>query len=101
MITEGNTQSILGMMSVVRGAPQGGPDMLFQLSNQGTDWVEQRKIYKVPNDPSVQLVIICMSNGKSGASWFDDISVVPVSETGSNANQRPEPQSPLKATVSV
>jgi alpha-N-arabinofuranosidase len=101
LISEGNTQGILGMMSLVRGAPQGGPDMLFQAGSNGADWVQHRKIYNVPDDPSVQLVLICMSNGKSGASWFDDLSVVPVSGAGSKSDSNTDPLTPLKATISV
>lgn len=112
MITEGNTQGILGMMSLVRGAPTGGPDMIFQLASEGPNWVQKRKTYKVPNDPSVQLVIICMSNGKGGASWFDDLSILPSSEAGSNSDQRTQPtvqtaqnppaqQTALKASVRI
>ncbi len=105
LISEGNTQGILGMLAIVRGAPQGRPDMLFQPGSDRGDWVQHRKIFNVPDDPSVQLVLICMSNGKSGASWFDDLSVVPVSETNSqapsSADQRPNPQIPLKATITV
>ena len=103
MMTEGGTQGILGMLAIVHGAA-GKPDMLFQNAGGNGDWVEQRKVFNVPDDPSVLLVLICMSNGKSGASWFDDLSVTEVS---GNSSQRQPTQSqpasgtPLKASVSV
>ncbi|HVZ16464.1 MAG TPA: hypothetical protein VG897_05070, partial [Terriglobales bacterium] len=101
MISEGDTQGILGMMALVHGAPQGGPDMLFQNPGQTDEWVQQRKIFTVPDDPSVQIVLICMSNGKSGASWFDDLSVLPVSENGAAHSGSVAPEQPIKAKISV
>ena len=101
MISEGDTQGILGMLALVRGAPQGRPDMLFQNPGPASDWVQQRKIFHVPDDPSVQLVIICMSNGKSGASWFDDVSVLQVPGAGSGAQPSATDATPLSAQVNV
>jgi alpha-N-arabinofuranosidase len=104
MITEENTQGILEMLAIVRGAAQGKPDMLFQNAS-GKDWVQQKKVFNVPNDPSVQLVLICMSNGKGSASWFDDLSVLPVSESGSSTRSTAAPSAdagtPLQTSVSI
>ncbi len=111
--SQGNTQGILGIMSLVKGVPQGKPDMLFQAGGAKPEWQRRSGVYTVPNDPSVQLVLICMSNGHSGASWFDDVSVVPVgSESVASAGgaSTPTPAAatppvtsgpPLTATVSV
>ncbi len=74
LLSEPGTQGILGMLSLVKGRVK-QMEMLFQPGVAGGDWVRQSKIYKVPNDPNVQLVLICMTDGKSGASWFDDLAV--------------------------
>lgn len=104
MAGEGDTQSILGMMSLVRGRPQGPPVMLFQQGSASPEWERRSRVYKVPDDPSVQLILICMSNGKSGASWFDDLAVVPVGSTGAAQARGGEPagaSDALQATVQV
>lgn len=100
MISEGDTQAILGLMALVRGTPKGGPEMLFQNSGS-SDWVEQHKVFKVPDDPSVQLVLICMSNGKSGASWFDDVAVTPLGTGSAKSSAPAQPATPLNANISV
>ena len=101
---EGDTQAILGLMALVRGAPQGKPDMLFQNADASGEWVQQKKVFKVPNDASVQLVLICMSNGRSGTSWFDDVSVTPLqaspAQTGSVRSKQAD-TTPLTAKIRV
>ncbi len=101
---EGETQAILGLLAMVHGAPLGKPDMLFQNAIGSDDWVQQKKVFKVPDDSSVQLVVICMSNGRSGASWFDDVSVEPLLATESTAaslQARKPDTTPLSASIRV
>jgi len=106
MITEGNTQGIIGVLSLVRGGATAGPEMLFQ-NPTGGDWVHHEKTYNVPDDPTVQLVLICMSNGKGGASWFDDLAITPVGGGGNRGavDQRPDPRpntpGALNASITV
>ena len=77
LAAEGGATGVLGMLSIVNGKPQ-NLEMLFQGSNSGPGWTEQVKVYNVPDGSSVQLALICMVNGRAGAAWFDDVSVVPL-----------------------
>ena len=61
----GGASAVLAVLSLVRGKPvnlvgDGEP------SGAG-DWVQHSKEYTVPDDPSVQVLVICGVNGHSGA----------------------------------
>ncbi len=69
----GGASAVLAVLSIVRGKPtklvgDGEP------SGAG-DWVLHSKDYVVPDDPSVQVLVICGTNGHSGSAWFDDMSL--------------------------
>jgi alpha-N-arabinofuranosidase len=101
---EGDTQAILGLLALVHGVPQGKPDMLFQNASLSDEWSQQKKVFRVPDDPSVQLVLICMSNGKAGTSWFDDVSVTPLIASEAlpaSLRARKPDTTPLTATIRV
>jgi len=106
---EGGATPVLGMLNFVRGQPAN----LVTVSPQGgsSEWERQSKIYDVPDDSSVQLVITCFVRGTSGAVWFDDVSVVPLGDRGSamppsrgsNESQAAinNPTGALKASIEV
>lgn len=73
MSTQGDATAALGMLSIVRGRPE---NLVFAQPSRSSEWTQQQAVYEVPDDPSVQLVLACMVNGRSGAAWFDDVSVV-------------------------
>lgn len=75
---EGGATPVLGMLNFVRGQPAN----LVTVTQEGgsSGWVRQSKIYDVPDDASVQLVVTCFVTGTSGAAWFDDVSVVLLGE---------------------
>jgi hypothetical protein len=73
MKADGGATAVIAMMSLVRGKPT---NLVGDAQGtSGKDWVQHGKEYDVPDDPSVQLVVICSVNGRSGAAWFDDVSV--------------------------
>jgi alpha-L-arabinofuranosidase len=92
VIAEGGAMGVLGMLSIVGGRPA---NLSSTQPTGGTDWALQQTVYDVPNDPNVQLGVICMAGGRSGAVWFDDVSVVPVGERGEITS--PEPPIPTVA----
>lgn len=71
MVAEGGAVPIIGMLSIVRGQPKG----LQMITHTQSTWERKQGFYEVPDDPSVQLALICMVNGRSGAAWFDNLSV--------------------------
>jgi alpha-N-arabinofuranosidase len=87
---EGGATAVLGMLSIARGRP-GNLVVVTEPSGSG-DWVRLDKDYDVPDDPAVQLVLLCSVGGQSGAAWFDDLSVAPPGEKGARA--RPLPAEP-------
>lgn len=70
---EGGAAAVLAVLSIVKGKPS---NLAGEGQPSGSEgWVHHRKEYTVPDDPSVQLVIVCSVNGTSGAAWFDNVSV--------------------------
>lgn len=107
VFAEGGAMGVLGMLSIVGGRPG---NLVSTQPTGGPDWVLQETVYDVPDDPNVQLGVICMVGGRSGAVWFDDVSVVPLRERGAQPSPGPPPpptratsvsSGRLKATVAV
>jgi hypothetical protein len=73
---EGGATAVLGVLSIVGGRP--GNLAVVTQPRGGSGWVRHDKAYEVPDDPSVQLVLLCSVAGQSGAAWFDDVSVATV-----------------------
>lgn len=95
--SEGGAGAVLAVLSLVKGKP-GGLAGTGQPQGAG-GWVRKQQIYTIPDDPSVQLVVVCSVNGTGGAAWFDDVSVrldapaqSPVSATASG---------PMRASIRV
>lgn len=83
---EGGAMGVLGMLSISRGRPG---NLASTQPSGGPDWAFQELVYDVPDDPDVQLGVICMAGGRSGAVWFDDVSVVPNRERAEESPKRP------------
>jgi alpha-N-arabinofuranosidase len=64
------------------------------------NWVRISKVYDVPDDASVQLVITCFATGLSGSAWFDDVSVAPSIEAPTS-DRPPVSQEALHASVEI
>lgn len=98
LYAEGGAVGALGILSVVGGRPT---NLAFVSQPGGSArWVRHSKVYDVPDDPSVQLVVTCFVSGQAGAAWTDDVSLVVHRETPADA-QAAVPATPLKATVEV
>jgi len=98
---EGGAAAVLAILSIVRGKPA---NLVGDGQPSGqAGWVERRKEYTIPDDPSVQLVVVCSANGTSGTAWFDNVSVRAVasaSDPGGAATEN-RPTQALQASVSV
>ena len=98
LAAEGDATAVLGMLSVVGGQHEGL--VTAKQTSGGSGWVRKKAVYDVPDDPSVQLVLICFVEGASGAAWFDDVSVVPSAAESPGARDTAS-QTALKASVEV
>lgn len=70
---ERGASAVLAVLSVVNGKPgnlvgEGQP-------SGGSGWARHQRVYTIPDDASVQLVVVCSVNGTSGTAWFDNVSV--------------------------
>jgi len=93
MRAEGGATAVLAVLSLVNGKPT---NLVGDARPSGAAaWVRHGKPYTVPDDPSVQLLLICSVDGQSGAAWFDDVSVM----YGESKARRDE--APLTATIMV
>ena len=90
---QGGAVAVLAMLSIVNGKPMN----LAGDGEPGANWALHRQEYTVPDDPSVQLLVICSVSGQSGAVWFDDVSVM----FGNPAATANAIAGPLEASVTV
>jgi alpha-N-arabinofuranosidase len=99
MMTTGDATAVLGMLNFVgnRGSN------LVSVSHQSEDagWVRKSLTYRVPDDPSVQLVITCYVTGESGSAWFDDVSIAIAPASSSATRGGPAQSAPLTAAIDV
>lgn len=91
MRAEGGATAVFGMLSIAGGRPG---NLVVLTQPGGSDWVRHEETYQVPDDPSVQLVLLCSVSGQSGAAWVDDLSVVAGAGT---ASERVEPREPRES----
>ncbi len=104
---EGGAKAVLGMLNFTRG--RGSSLVTVHGSSATGSWEKIGQGYDVPDDGSVQLVITCIAEGGSGATWFDDVSVTVAAEdrpgsadSSPSATRRAPSEGPaLTATVSV
>jgi alpha-N-arabinofuranosidase len=97
VISENGATAVLGLISFVRGRPS---NIATATDSGGSgDWTLIRQQYTVPDDPSVQLGVICSVIGKSGAAWFDDMAIRPL-EAGASIPAAALPRPPLPAARS-
>ena len=98
LLAQGDATAVLGMLSIVRGRLE---NLVAVTQASGpSDWTRQADVYLVPDDPTVQLGIICSVAGQSGAAWFDDVSVTPYAARSSESSTT-QSQGPLQATIQV
>jgi alpha-N-arabinofuranosidase len=101
--TEGDARPAIGMLNFVKG--KGGDLITERHQGDGSQWTRISRMYDVPDDSSVQLIVTCLVEGKSGTAWFDDVSVMPVSQPrAAIRTDRPTPSTPspvLKATAEI
>jgi len=74
MRANGGATAVLAVISLVKGKPTnlvGDAE-----SSGGAEWLQHAKEYNVPDDPSVQILVICSVDGHGGAAWFDDVSLI-------------------------
>lgn len=99
----GGASAVLAVLSIVRGKPT---NLVGDGEPSGGDWVLHSKEYDVPNDPSVQVLVICGVNGHSGSASFDDVSLTfgdprAAVDRGARPLAVDIKQAPLAATVQV
>ena len=80
--SEGSAIPTVGMLNFI--GSRGSDLQSVSPSEKGTGWVRVSQRYLVPDSADVQLVVTCFVTGKSGAAWFDDVSVVPVAGPASS-----------------
>lgn len=99
LAAEGDARAALAMLSIVAGRPIG---FVAAQPAAGPEWVQRQATYDVPDDPSVQLVLACIVEGRSGTAWFDDVSVIVVADEAPRAQATPaSSQAAQKASVTV
>ncbi len=100
---QGGATAALGMLNFVQG--RGSNLITVTQPSGGSQWTRISQTYNVPDDSSVQLIVTCIVQGKSGAAWFDDVSVVPLSERRSGGRDvipsTPSSSAVLKANVEI
>lgn len=77
LAAEGGASAFLGMLSIAGGKAR---DLVLVSEPAGStrEFMRHSSVYSVPDAPGVQLVLTAFVNGTSGAGWFDDLSVVPL-----------------------
>ena len=74
LAAEGGATAMLGMLTIAGGKASN----LVIEAEAGSAWTQHKRVYAVPDDPAVQLVLTLMVNGTGGQARFDDLSVVPL-----------------------
>lgn len=81
VLTQGSAVAHIGLITVAEGRPGN----LMMLSQRHADqWTQITGDYDVPSGSDVKVVFICWVDGKSGAAWFDDVSLRPLEEKPAN-----------------
>ncbi len=84
----GGATAILGLVALQNGTP--GELVMLHQAAAPEGWTYHEGHYRVPDEENVELVIICMVNGRSGSAWFDDVSLRP-KQTASPPPSSPDP----------
>ncbi len=102
---EGGATAAVGMMSAI--GKRISNLVIISQTPGSPDWVQQRNYYDVPDNPKVQLILTCFVTGRSGAAWFDDVSVALASDGAAAvvgappATPRQASQTAMKATLDL
>ncbi len=77
---QGAAVAHIGMLTIVGNKPQN----LAMLTQPALNsWTRLEGNYPVPGGSNAQVVFICWVDGKSGAAWFDDLSLGVAGQTSS------------------
>lgn len=100
-LIQGNATAHIGLLTIDDGLP--GHLMTLSQKNSG-GWAQMSGVYDVPSGSAETVVFICWVDGKSGAAWFDDLSLLPdegVPASGDSTLQKAPPTQRSAASIQI